>query len=459
MNTNISMQKAFLAWQQCGAMRTRRLRMKRYTFGDQWGDIVTDSFGAITTERQQRMKKGENPVTNNIIRQLVKTVVGCYRTSRKESGAKGATLETDARTFEEYLISGCAIQRVIAGNSGEQRMAAYPLPVSPARFFLGTHSGYTGDDVELVGELHDMSLKQVMMRHSHGDRNRALRIREIYSSEFMRNTSRPLRVTGESHNDTLDFYHADAGLCRLIEVWTLDTPERLRCHDEATGQFYFAPMSRHTSLLREQSRRRKKGTAPLHIRWELNTQWRCRFFAPTGELIDEYTAPGHPYIFRFYPLIDGEIHSFVEDVIEQQRNINRLLTLNDRILSTAAKGVLLFPDNQESRSMTIGEVAKNWAQPDGFVMYHGVPGLPGPQQLHSSPGNLGVSAMVDQQLKLISEVSGVTNALRGFNATGDGSAQLYRQRHDSALIALSDIFDSFDSFIALRDAKLSSFDP
>lgn len=78
MNNNTSMQKAFIAWQQCAALRGRRLRMKRYTFGDQWGDIVTVEGEGNMTEREQRVRKGENPVTNNIIRQLVKTVVGCY---------------------------------------------------------------------------------------------------------------------------------------------------------------------------------------------------------------------------------------------------------------------------------------------------------------------------------------------------------------------------------------------
>lgn len=456
MNTRTHMQKAYIAWKCCDDLRERRLRLKRYTFGDQWGDITTGENGENVTERQLRMAKGENPVTNNIIRQLVKTVVGCYRSARKAAGTESGILETDARTFEEYLISGCAIQRVIAERSctGSGEMA---LPVSPARFFTGSLTGYGGNEVEIIGELHDLSLKQLMMRHSHGDRSRAMKIKEIYSSDYMRNMSRPIHMTGQSRNDNLDFYHAEAGLCRLIEVWSLDTAERLRCHDATTGSFFFAPVSRQASLLREQSRRKKSGKAPLNIRWELMPQWHCRFYASTGELIDEYTAPDHPYIFRFYPFIDGEIHSFVEDVVEQQRNINRLLTLNDRILATAAKGVLLFPDNQESRSMSVNQVADNWAQPDGFVMYHGIPGMPGPQQLYASPGNLGVSAMVDQQLKLLSEVSGVTGVLRGFTSTGDGSAQLYRQRQESALVALADIFDSFDSFVAMRDRKLSSF--
>ena len=452
MNTNPTMQKAYIAWQLGSNLRERRLRFKRYTFGDQWGDMTADKDGNRMTERELCLSRGSNPVTNNIIRQLVKTVVGCYRSTRKAECDNIDILETDARTFEEYLISGCAVQRVIAANG-----MTLSLPVSPARFFTGSITDFTGRDVELIGELHDMSLKQVMMRHSHGDRQRAMKIKEIYSTDFMRNTGRRFRMTGESHNDNLDFYHADAGLCRVIEVWSLDATEQLRCHDEATGRLYTAPVSQTAALQREKARRKKKGIAPLHTRWEMVPQWNCRFFSPTGELIDEFTAPDHPYIFRFYPLIDGEIHSFVEDVVEQQRNINRLLSLNDRILATAAKGVLLFPDNQESRNMPVEQVADNWTQPDGFVMYRCVPGMPGPQQIHSSPGNLGVSTMIDQQLRLISEVSGVSNALRGFSSTGDGSAQLYRQRYESALVALSDIFDSFNSFIALRDRKLSSF--
>ena len=86
---------------------------------------------------------------------------------------------------------------------------------------------------------------------------------------------------------------------------------------------------------------------------------RSRFGGAGGE----YPAQTHPFAFRFYPLIDGEIHSFVEDIIDQQRTINRLLTLNDRMLAVSAKGVLMFPDNQLSQSMPIEIVQENWARP------------------------------------------------------------------------------------------------
>lgn len=38
-----------------------------------------------------------------------------------------------------------------------------------------------------------------------------------------------------------------------------------------------------------------------------------------------------------------DVHSLVEDVIDQQRHVNRMITIMDRMMATAAKGVLLFP--------------------------------------------------------------------------------------------------------------------
>lgn len=447
------MYKAYKAWQLADTLRERRLRFKRYTFGDQWGDPVVTDSGFTVTEREKQLADGCRPATNNIIRQLVKTVVGCYRSTLD---GDNAMVEADARTFEEYLISGCAIQRVaLARLPGSEEAVARAEPVSPARFFTGSVSCHDGSDAELLGQLHDLSLQQVILRHSHGDRDRARRLRSLFDNDYMMNQGRFERRLGESGADRIDFYHADAGLCRVIEMWALECVERLRCHDESTGRFFHEPVSEMPRLDKLARRRLRLGEPPLRVKWELIPQWRCRFFAPTGEVIDECVAPFHPYVFKFYPLIDGEIHSFVEDIIEQQRNVNRLLTLNDRLLSTAAKGVLLMPDNQVSRQMPVDELAKNWSTMDGVALYRAVPGLPGPHQVYASPGNLGVGDMVDRQLKLISEVSGVSEAIRGIGSpSARGSATLYDSQHNNSMVALSDIFDSFGAFIAQRDRLL-----
>ena len=85
-------------------------------------------------------------------------------------------------------------------------------------------------------------------------------------------------------------------------------------------------------------------------------KWHYHFITPDGQVIREGASPyshgGHPYVFKAYPFIDGEIHSFVSDIIDQQKVTNRLISMYDWILRASAKGVLLFPEESlPQRSM------------------------------------------------------------------------------------------------------------
>lgn len=448
MNGNDYVRRAREAWLAGARLRDRRLRFKRYTFGDQWCDLVADGNGVLRREDELVKMINHHPATNNIIRPLVKTVTGYYRSRQKEGSATG---ELDSRTFEEFLISGCAVQRVDRGP-GERVTAT---GVSIPRFFLTPPDDPGENGVELLGQLHDMTLKQAVMRYSHGSRAKAEWIKRVLENDGARElVTGPGRRLGESMNDGIDFDRAPAGLCRVIEVWSLDTRERLRCHDRRTGRFYYAQMQEAAAINAENRRRRKQACEGVDTRWELAAEWRCRMLSVTGEVLEEFTAERHPYVWLFYPMIDGEIHSFVEDIIEQQRNVNRLLTLNDRILSTAAKGVLLFPENQEARMMSIDEAVDNWTSPDGVVVYKAMAGLPGPQQVVATPGNLGIHSMVEQQLRLIEDVSCVGGTLRG--NTRDTGTNYYDTRHDSALMALADMFETFKAFTERRDGLMNN---
>ncbi|MDE6134767.1 MAG: hypothetical protein K2F79_04255, partial [Muribaculaceae bacterium] len=73
-------EKAYSAWADAESLRARRARFKRYTYGDQWSDYVADLDGKFVREDILVRRQGHNPITNNLIRQLVKTVVGRYRT-------------------------------------------------------------------------------------------------------------------------------------------------------------------------------------------------------------------------------------------------------------------------------------------------------------------------------------------------------------------------------------------
>ena len=92
----------------------------------------------------------------------------------------------------------------------------------------------------------------------------------------------------------------------------------------------------------------------------------------------------HPFAVKFYPLTDGEIHSFVEDVIDQQKAINRLMVQIDHIMATSAKGVLLFPLDQKPADIDWRDISERWAQPDGVIPVTGFISLSAALSLRSS---------------------------------------------------------------------------
>ena len=67
------------AWNDWSELRSKRRRNKDFTYGSQWGDVVLDSDGRKCTEYQHLLENGHEPLTNNVIRRLVRSVVGRFR--------------------------------------------------------------------------------------------------------------------------------------------------------------------------------------------------------------------------------------------------------------------------------------------------------------------------------------------------------------------------------------------
>ncbi len=182
MNNNLILEAARQAWERMEPMRATRLRHTRYTYGDQWADPVTLRDGRRVTEGEQVSMSGRPPLSNNLIRRLVKSVVGRFR--QESAGAADASEipaatrrrnrlgELDARTLEEFLISGMAIHYVCA----ETRPAGAGIwvdNVPPERFFANAMRDPRCCDMELAGRLLDMSVAEVVMRFAPADRRRA----------------------------------------------------------------------------------------------------------------------------------------------------------------------------------------------------------------------------------------------------------------------------------------------
>lgn len=423
MNTQI-LTAAHAAWSAGASARATRNRYKRYTYGDQWGDIVTDSRGRYMEESELLRRAGRKPLTNNLIRRLVKTVVGRYRNVCAENGrysdepgsldAVNCLAELDARLLEEFLISGMAVQRIVRERRPYGR-GVWVENVNPCHFFHNAFRDPRGHDLEMCGMLHSMSLAEVTSRFGGGDAARVRRLENIFASAA---DSALVSLTG---NDS-EFYTSADGRCRVIEVWTLDAVPSGKA-----GAYDF--------------------------------KWRCRWLSPSGDLLASYLSPwrhgSHPFVVKFYPLTDGEVHPFVEDVIDQQRYINRLIVLIDRIMGASAKGVLLFPAEQKMPDISWDDICRRWSSTDGVIPITGRSQFL-PQQVTGSTSDVGAHKLLEIELKLFEDCSGVSDALLGRAASGNGGSALYESQIANATIALKDIYDTFSAFTAARDAKAAA---
>lgn len=406
---------------RAGLMATRS-RLKRYTYGDQWSDMVRDADGTFRRESEVMASRGRRPLTNNLIRRLVKTIVGRYRDMAANEGwydtREGSTDvlceldELDSRLLEEFLISGMAIQRVADDNPLGGCVPSV-VNVVPTAFFSNDFRDPRGQDIEFVGMLHDMSPAEARLRFATNDRSAMKRLDDILG---LRPVDFVAGLTGPS-----DFYVAARGRVRIIEIWT------------------------------------REYTATCAV------AWRVRWFAANGALLATYLSPwrhrGHPFAVKFYPLTDGEVHSFVEDVVDQQRYINRLIVLIDRIMATSAKGVLLFPNEQKIQGMSWADIANRWAAADGIIPVTGRSGYEMPRQVSFSGGDANAHRLLELELKLFDEVSGVSSALLGNSKAVEGGvtgANLYNAQVENATIALADIFRTFRAMIKNRNEKLST---
>lgn len=482
------------SWDNMSHFRQDRERNKRYTYGDQWDDIVSID-GVRMRESDYIKQRGNVPLKNNIIRRLNRTILGVFRSQSKEPTCtardrdeqkQGETMSTVlqynmqlnrmndlmARTMEEFLISGLIVHRKWFGwrNGKIDEWTDY---VQPNNFFIdGNMRDFRGWDVSLLGELHDISFGDLcgQFAKSAGDVDR---LREIYSSAHDLSTltsyydwfGKP-----DSRRRSYDFlYSSDPSRCRVIEVWRKESKPRYRCHDYNNGEIFKIDLSDYAELVGDvNARRLSQGEASgmsreeiplISAEWFMDDYWYYYYLSPFGDILSEgetpYAHKSHPYVFKAYPFIDGEIHSFVSDVIDQQRYVNRLITMYDWIMRASAKGVLIFPEDCLPKGMDINDIADEWARFDGvIVVKKGATQLP--QQVANNSTQIGITELLNLQLKLVEDISGVNGSLQGKPGYSGMSGSLYAQQTQNATTSLLDILDTFSTFVvdgAYKDVK------
>ena len=421
------LQQAKEAWQSLADFRKNRQRCRDYTFGRQWNDLVKVD-GRYMTEYDYIIREGNVPLKNNLIRRVVRNVLGTFR--REVDGMmKGYEGELEGvananclkelfcRTMEEFLISGVAIHRKGFGIRGGRSGIRTDIVSPDSFFFNSTARDVRGWDTDLVGQFHEVDFNQWCAAFVR-DENDYRRAEEIFTP-----AGKTIRIT---------------------EVWRHETRSRYLIHDRTRGM-----------LIKRDS---APDVATQNRRWILDNVWRYYFINEDGDILlsgdSPYRHGRHPYVFKCYPFSDGEIQSFVGDMIDQQRYANRLITMYDWVVRASAKGVLMIPEGSVSPE-NLQSVADQWGRFNGVIVYKANPNIPEPHQVNASNANMGISELLEIQLKMLEDVSGVNGALQGNLSSNSVSGTLYNQQTENARTSLIDLLETYRTFIdECRDMDL-----
>lgn len=480
-------------WNQMEDFRKDRERNKRYTYGFQWDDKICVD-GETMTEEEYIKRQGNVPLKNNLIRRLVKSVLGVYRSQSKEPTCTardrdeqklGETMSTIlqcnmqlnrmtevyARTMEEFLISGFIVHRKSYGwrNGKEDCWTDY---VQPNNFFIDNNMrDFRGWDVSVLGEIHDISFGQLCEQFASSPEDYR-RLRDIYKwaakKEYIASYAERF---GYSRLENYDFlFTSEPGRCRVIEVWRKEQKPRYRCHDYQNGDIFKIDVEDYQKCVvavnDERIEMAKSVGMPeeevplVKATWFIDDYWCFYYLSPFGDILKEGETPyehdSHPYVFKAYPFIDGEIHSFVSDVIDQQRYTNRLITLYDWIMRASAKGVLMMPDDCLPDGVSIDDIAESWVEFNGVIVYRPSKSGRVPEQVANNSTNIGIAELLNIQLKFFEDISGVTGALQGKPGFSGESAAHFQQQTQNATTTLLDLLECFSGFVvdgAYKDVK------
>ena len=480
-------------WNSLAPFRASRRRCRRFTLEPegQWGDVVRRR-GRDITEARLLAEQGRPALQNNLIRQCTKTLVRLFRTNKTQATCisndrdeqklsemmsqavevvsdLNRTFELDAAAMLEMMVGGGCCSRVgYRYLPSLQRVEACCENVPMPRLFFNPVADIRLWDLSVIGQLHDYTWGQVktLFCQTSADLDKIAAMFARYRQSDYFTGGQNLQSGDE---DSLSFHTPPRpDLYRVVEVWRLETREFLYAHDTLRGEetWYEGDLAAAERLLAAENEARAlqalqagAGPMPVEYRRKLRQVWYYRFLTPLGEVIREGRSPywheQHPYVLKFLSLFDGTPHSFVEDIIPQQKMLNRYISSWDFIVNTSAKNTLAIAEGSIPPGHSIEEYAREYRRVGGIIYYRPLPGGGGvPQEISSSSRVVGMSEMITLMQGMIEHISGVHPALQGQQAPGGTSGRLYEQQATNASLQHVDLIDTFNDYRLERDRKL-----
>lgn len=466
------------AWNRFEPARKTRERTMKYTFGDQWSDIIEYKGGRVT-ERRYIQQKGNIPLQNNIMISIFNTVAGLYEKQGVEptcfartpdsqwlsdmmSVALQANLqdtqdsEIRKALFKDYICGGIAVAR----ESYEERDTIWDSwsdYVNP--YYVGFEMGSDPrhQDINLICELHDVSHEDLYFKFAREDYGLTRRILDdVYEIDHKRDYD-----IEADQNDVYDLENvsfdtpANRNCCRVIECWYKRTKPRYQCTDpiaQTADDARFRVEVEDIENVRQENIKRKKvydeAGVPIEDRAYITAEyiedvfWYYTFMTPDGTILCEGECPydykTHPYTVKFYPFVNGEIHPFLGTVIDQQRYINRLVVMHDMAARSAAKGITIIPKGCIPDDMSPQDFADQFTEYEGLVIYETNRINPSvrPEVITSNAVQIGTYELLQLQLQLTKDITNVSGALQGKTPSAGTSAARYQMEMQNSSVSL-----------------------
>ena len=480
------------AWNNLDNVRLMRDRVRRYTYEDQWGDVIEYRNGTIT-ERKYIQSKGNVPLQNNIMISILNSVVGLYTKQSGEpncfavkhdaqwlSDMMTATMQTCWQktymrdvlktAFEDFIIGGVAVARETY-EERKGRLDAWTDIINPNYAFWETGSDVRMTDLQLVGVLHDVAPGNLYKKFCNERYGWTVdEINDVFQIDKT-DTHRYYRASGLQQNDqeSLEMLSFDSpsrdSMCRLIEAWTKESKWRYFCYDpiaenadEVEFRVELNDIWRIDAINQERIRQCQEVGMPeeewplIQYEKKIDVYWYYTFMAPDGTVIAEgenpYESNDQPFTIKLYPYVNSEIHPFMGNIIDQQRYINRLIIMHDMAARSAAKGLTIFPIESIPDGMTKEDIADEMTEYDGILFFETNKMNPNlrPEIISSGAVQIGTQELLQMQLNLAREITNVFGALQGKTPSAGTSAARYAQETQNATTSLESLMQDFTSF-------------
>lgn len=477
-------------WYSLSPFRQRYQRVCKYHRGNQWSDLTTDDDGNTVTEDTYIRDQGKLPLKQNIVRPLAKSLEGLFRSEKGKSivisrKPKQAELErmmsntlqavlqvnnikeVDARSFDLFILSGLPIQRI--GYDFIDKYKRFDVKIDyidPQYIFFNTDiKDVRLNDLRRIGQLHDVTMDELFVNFAKSEKDKEF-LKKLYSGTLRDELLSTYGLSAD-RGASLDFFvPSEPHKCRVIEVWEKKAVDIIEYWDKAAGEEGVWERSLDELVQINELRIQKFIDVGLpQDKWALieytqsvGFKWFYKYLTPFGYVLREGETPYnhgmHPFVMYPYPLINGEVWGPLEDIIDQQKYINRLITLWDFIMGTSAKNTLVL-DKNSLDGQSPEQVGVSYRQVGGVIVldYQGGKNKP-PVELGGQLPNLGITELIGMQIKWMQDISGVQPAMQGQQGSANTPASKYAMEIQQTTLNNRDLMESFASFRKDRDMKV-----